>query len=89
MHTPLPLPYSVIFTYPDGIPRKMRDSPEFSVPSEWCLENIGSWNYSWKRLETSGSWGKPDLILYYFKREEDAIMFKLACADLAQPSPRL
>ena len=81
MNDPLRLPHPVIFKFPAGIPRRMRDTPEFCFASAWCLENIGSWNYSWKRLDTNVGWGKGDVVIYYFKREEDAVMFKLACQD--------
>jgi hypothetical protein len=82
MKQPLSLPHSVIFKFADGIPRRMKDTPEFCFASEWCLENIGSWNYSWKRLDHNADWSMPDYVIYYFKREEDAVMFKLACQDL-------
>lgn len=41
------------------------------------MEYVGLQGYQWKRLSTRG------LIFYYFKKEEDAIKFKLTWGDVA------
>lgn len=44
---------------------------------EWCVENVGLQNYSWDRRADS----YYGMLIYYFKNEEHATLFKLTWGD--------
>lgn len=77
----------VSFTYERNLlPTCLEDRPQFSEPTQWCLDNIGPWNQNWTRVVTTHSnspYGEiMTVITYYFEDELMALQFKLMTSEL-------
>jgi hypothetical protein len=77
----------VSFTYESHLlPTSLEDRPQFSEPTQWCLDNIGPWNQKWTRVVTTHSKNQYGIVMttiaYYFEDEIMALQFKLITNEL-------
>lgn len=69
------LKHTVLIKYKGKRPRQFigEDGPA----NEWCMENAGMVNYSWKHLHHYDYQSGGGYVVYYFKDPLIATMFKL------------
>lgn len=69
------LKHTVLIKYKGYRPRQFLGND--CLANEWCIENAGLVNYSWKYLHHYDYWSDAGYVIYYFKDPMIATMFKL------------
>jgi len=69
------LNHTVLIKYKGKRPRQF--AGDECLANEWCMDNAGLVNYSWKTLYHYDHWTDAGYVIYYFKDPMVATMFKL------------
>lgn len=70
------LTHTVLIKY-KGRHRPVQFIGDECAANEWCMENAGMQNYSWKALNYHSWEAGSGYVIYYFKDPLVAMMFKL------------